>query len=447
MSKNINNNNAQNKRTNRSLYDDEDGPAHVLQTNDEDGTNKYKWENRFEKTWLTIDEDEHGLRPSNQEERNTRNRRLKTKDRDGILSQDQRVRRGMQRHLCLILDLSKTLSNQDLKPSRYQVLLQNVELFIKEFFDQNPISQLSIIITKNSKAEKISELSGNPLRHIQAMKDAIAMEGEPSIQNSLEVALSSLCYVPKYGSREALFIFSSLTTCDPSSLQKTIQSLKNESIRVSFIHMAAELYICKYIAEQTNGTSKVILNEEHFNESLMLKCQPPPTIGKTEAALVEMGFPQQITSTVPSPCICHEKMKYSGYICPRCGVKSCELPTDCQICNLSLVSSPHLARSYHHLFQVPLFNEVNWKELNKNVTCIGCLSSSEKSILSLFFSCPRCQEIFCLDCDLFIHESLHNCPGCENKLQNTNTNTNGKTNTNGNEITNGNGVYTDNKII
>ncbi|EGC33332.1 TFIIH subunit [Dictyostelium purpureum] len=419
MSRGTNNSSALNKRINKSLFDEEDGPVHVLQVGDEDGKSKYKWEKELEKSWLDIREDEHGLRVSVEKERSNRNRRLKSTNID-----IQRVRRGMQRHLCLVLDLSKTLANQDLKPSRYQVLIQNTEQFIKEFFDQNPISQLSIIITKNSKAEKISELSGNPQRHIQAMKDAIAMEGEPSIQNSLDVAISSLCYVPKYGSREVLFLFSSLTTCDPTDLAKTIQTLKQENIRVSFIHLAAELYICRHIAEQTNGTSKVILNEEHFLENLYSKCQPPPTIGKVEAALVEMGFPQQITSSVPSTCICHEKMKYSGYICPRCGVKSCELPTDCQICNLSLVSSPHLARSYHHLFPIPLFEEVNWKELNTNVTCYSCLTSSETSILSLFFSCPRCDQVFCLECDMYIHEALHNCPGCENNLNTINNHNN-----------------------
>ena len=28
------------------------------------------------------------------------------------------------------------------------------------------------------------------------------------------------------------------------------------------------------------------------------------------------------------------------------------------------------------------------------------------------FQCSTCHHLFCLDCDLFIHESLHSCPGC-----------------------------------
>jgi transcription factor Ssl1 len=56
----------------------------------------------------------------------------------------------------------------------------------------------------------------------------------------------------------------------------------------------------------------------------------------------------------------HKKIKSGaeGYICPRCKVNVCELPTECRTCGLTLVSSPHLARSYHHLFPVTPFDEV-----------------------------------------------------------------------------------------
>lgn len=31
---------------------------------------------------------------------------------------------------------------------------------------------------------------------------------------------------------------------------------------------------------------------------------------------------------------------------------------------------------------------------------------------SLRFQCPDCLNIFCSDCDEYLHETLHNCPGC-----------------------------------
>lgn len=44
-----------------------------------------------------------------------------------------------------------------------------LEDFIEEFFYQNPISQLGLIITRNKRAERISELGGNLKKHIKVI--------------------------------------------------------------------------------------------------------------------------------------------------------------------------------------------------------------------------------------------------------------------------------------
>jgi transcription initiation factor TFIIH subunit 2 len=54
----------------------------------------------------------------------------------------------------------------------------------------------------------------------------------------------------------------------------------------------------------------------------------------------------------------HKSLRREGYVCPQCGAKCCELPMECPVCGLTLVSSSHLARSYHHLFPLPLFQAV-----------------------------------------------------------------------------------------
>ena len=33
--------------------------------------------------------------------------------------------------------------------------------------------------------------------------------------------------------------------------------------------------------------------------------------------------------------------------------------------------------------------------------------------LGVVVRCGECKQLFCYDCDLYIHETLHNCPGCE----------------------------------
>lgn len=32
---------------------------------------------------------------------------------------------------------------------------------------------------------------------------------------------------------------------------------------------------------------------------------------------------------------------------------------------------------------------------------------------SIVVRCPDCRSLFCFECDAYIHEQLHNCPGCE----------------------------------
>lgn len=174
-------------------------------------------------------------------------------------------------------------------------------------------------------------------------------------------------------------------------------------------------------------------------------------------------------------------------MCPRCRSKVCELPADCPICGLKLISSPHIARSYHHLFPIPAFTELAGastslspetpsnqchscrrpliggglvavspalsalKKKNPETTIrislagltekaapsANTLSPAKQSSItsqqhpetigrrqsmmatkllvppeSQSYQCPSCLNVFCFECDLFIHESLHNCPGC-----------------------------------
>jgi hypothetical protein len=58
-----------------------------------------------------------------------------------------------------------------------------------------------------------------------------------------------------------------------------------------------------------------------------------------------------------------------------------------------------------------------------DVYCYGCLkglgvsqggsAAATGAQVGLVLRCGQCRQLFCYDCDAFIHESLHNCPGCE----------------------------------
>uniref|UniRef100_A0A1B6EUB8 General transcription factor IIH subunit n=1 Tax=Cuerna arida TaxID=1464854 RepID=A0A1B6EUB8_9HEMI len=333
----------------------------------------------------------------------------------------------MMRHLYLIIDSSEAMLDQDLKPTRQLCTNKLLEGFIEEFFDQNPISQMGMISTRNKRADKVSELAGNARKHLNVLQAQFSQpsqcSGEPSLQNALELAASSLKMLPSHASREVLIILGSLTTCDPGDINQTILLLKSHNVRVSVIGLAAEVRVCSALCRETGGTYSVVLDDRHFRDLLYQHVEPPPSAaaGSQEASLVKMGFPHhEMTegrSSSLTMCMCHidstsdaSKLKSGGYFCPQCRSKYCELPTECRVCGLTLVSAPHLARSYHHLFPVQAFVQLDLHSTDQR-HCYSCrvrFGGNEKYV----YSCGTCNRVFCLECDMFIHDTLHTCPGC-----------------------------------
>lgn len=274
-------------------------------------------------------------------------------------------------------------------------------------------------------------------------------------------------------SKEVLLIFGALFTSDPGDIHQTIDSLVKDEIKVKVIGLSAQVAICQELVNRTNHLPKgtisknygVIMNEYHFKE-LLMDCVIPLPIAEKEISqntskkgipLIKMGFPSKFqpnlsynlnnsnftidfpvlnashptegsvasnpSTTVQTNTIVNNHIV--GYQCPQCKNKVCNLPTICPVCGLMLILSTHLARSYHHLVPLAPFTEVPVASTYTSNHCNGCLllfpkgvkKSSEQSLESLTSSryrCMKCKQDYCIDCDVFIHETLHNCPGCEN---------------------------------
>jgi len=60
--------------------------------------------------------------------------------------------------------MSRAASMTDMRPNRGAMMIQILQLFVREFFDQNPLSHLSIMMLRNGRAERLTELSGSPVR-------------------------------------------------------------------------------------------------------------------------------------------------------------------------------------------------------------------------------------------------------------------------------------------
>lgn len=443
----------------------------------------YSWEDEYQRPWDIVKDDDEG-------------RSLETIIQSMIESRKKKImknpttpfQRGIIRTLVVIIDGSLIMSEKDLRPTRFSMMLSLLQDFIVEYFDQNPISQLGIVMMRNGVANLVSEVNGLPQYHLDKVRQLKSRQhnkyepkGDPSLQNALEMARSLLRY--NFGSnlndtknsKEILIIFGALFTSDPGDIHKTIDSMVKDEIKVKVIGLSAQVAICQELVNRTNNPSKsttfwstngnnygVIMNETHFRELLMDCVIPlPVTIETTvkdtnskEVPLIKMGFPLKIQPTVtsstsnlsvefPQLCACHPTQGDSntdpavgfgtrsvvGYECPQCNSKVCHLPTICPICGLMLILSTHLARSYHHLVPLGDYKEVPVNESYDSTYCYGCLlkfpsgikntkSDEDKSkmdtVTSSRYRCGKCKNDFCIDCDVFVHESLHNCPGCEN---------------------------------
>ncbi|KAL5699047.1 General transcription factor IIH subunit 2 [Ranunculus cassubicifolius] len=330
-----------------------------------------------------------------------------------------RIQKSLIRYLYVVLDFSKAAAEMDFQPSR---MAKHTEAFIREFFDQNPLSHIGLVILKDGVAHCLTDFGGSPDSHMKALMSNLESSGDSSLQNGLELVHGYLDNIPSYAHREVLILYFGLSTCDRGDIMETIQKCKKSKIRCSVVGLSAEIYICKYICQETGGSYTVAVDESHFKELLLEHAPPPPAIAEFAVSnLIIMGFPQRAAEGVISFGACHEEVKVGGgYSCPRCKARVCELPTECQICGLTLVSSPHLARQYHHLFPITPFDEVSalsMSNLSRSLprACFGCQQTLSLlgENLNLRVACPKCNQHLCLDCDIYIHESLHNCPGCE----------------------------------
>jgi len=537
--------------------------------------------------WHDVQEDDEGNILTNNSQLSLaaqiRRRRHRLASTD-LARSSKRLVRHMLRHVYLVLDLGRCSREKDpaLPPARtrLETTLSLASEFVSEFYDQNPLGHLGVVLCQDGEAEMLTSLGGSPKKHKLALGAALVTEmgkkggpdvgGEFSLQNGIEVAGRSLGYAPRYGSREIIVIMSSLATCDPGDiLGETLPRLLHASIRVSAVALQAEVHICKKLADATGGLAGVCLNTVHLRDLVMGHAIPPPVSaseqdlngGEDESNLqiqeqkvtcefVEMGFPSREGGDVPTlvhssggatkdrngdggvafainPATADDRRSNrlitfarTGYVCPRCKSRCSDLPSDCAVCGLRLILAPHLARTFHHLFPVRPFEELDEaevisKEANGNIRkeaelngnsgygrnglealpilsssaftplssisssnidsfmvsssshiidsqlgqnqlatpssktinigpsiianssdcdrcCFGCLkiigcrplTAAKKSNGSkkeegreegeaiLRFQCPECHNIFCPDCDAFLHETLHNCPGC-----------------------------------
>ena len=317
--------------------------------------------------------------------------------------------------------------------------------FVREYFYQNPISQLSLIVSRFDAADRLTELSGNPKNHEHKIDSILPpsdskSSGSCSLARIISLSTQILKHIPDYGHRELLIIFSSLRSCDPPhpyDIQSMLKIAIAQKIRISVICLVAEIYVCKKLALETGGTFSVAKDGYHLSMLLMSHTTPAPELRNKSTKttqFVYMGFPKRTFDNAPVYGYDGKQQALfsAAYTCPRCYTRTSEIPSQCNVCQIQLYSSSHIAKSYHHLFPVQNFielsvtlenidgkdkllamcNDKGEEKKNYHIKyCNGCLDMFPNDT-EIAFRCQNCQKTYCVSCDLFIHEHLHQCPNC-----------------------------------
>lgn len=152
-------------------------------------------------------------------------------------------------------------AEMDFRPSRMAVVAKHVEAFVREFFDQNPLSQIGLVTIKDGVAHCLTDLGGSPESHVKALMGKLECSGEASLQNGLDLVHGYLNQIPSYGHREVLILYSALNSCDPGDVMETVQKCKTSKIRCSVIGLTAEIFICRHLCQETGGSYSVALDE------------------------------------------------------------------------------------------------------------------------------------------------------------------------------------------
>lgn len=84
-------------------------------------------------------------------------------------------------------------TSYDMPPNRAVAITALARKFIAEFFDQNPLSQMSVLAMRHGRAYTLSEFSASLPVHLRCLEGSIDTGGAVSLQNMLDQACQVRC--------------------------------------------------------------------------------------------------------------------------------------------------------------------------------------------------------------------------------------------------------------
>lgn len=125
--------------------------------NDRDLNSIYKWEQNANRSWETVREDAAGNITVDASSRIENEKRRSHRAKEGRVTQS--IRRGLIRYLVVAMDCSAASAELDSAYRPYGCRLEATKAatqkFVIGFYDQNPISNLGLILTRDRVAGKL----------------------------------------------------------------------------------------------------------------------------------------------------------------------------------------------------------------------------------------------------------------------------------------------------
>ncbi|SBT82313.1 TFIIH basal transcription factor subunit, putative [Plasmodium ovale] len=371
----------------------------------EEITAKFTWEQDVERSWNLLVENNGILQHVNQENIEEKSKQKYKKN------QECSLRKGIFRHIIILFDMSSSMKERDFKPDRINVVLECVETFLKNFFFKNPVGHVGVVALKNSSAKLIQPFTSNADDILKSLvkERSMGLQGSPSLQEGLEIAHDLLIDMPLYGTKEILIMYGSIRTCDRKNILKITELIVKNNMYVNCISIAPEMHILKHICEKTNGIYKICTSKNILLNEINNIAETPLWMHGMEPQLIHICFPIKKKINTQIMCSCHNKLNTDTYICNFCNSYTCKIPAKCKVCGIHLISMHDLSHITNNLQGSPLFVEIK-NEKNDYSHCSSC----NQRLYDKVSQCTKCKNIFCLGCDIFIHEDLNQCPFCLN---------------------------------
>lgn len=129
------------------------------------------------------------------------------------------------RYVYLVIDNSIAITEKSLEPDRLRCTQKALKGFIHNYFRENPLSQLGIIVVK----DKVSELQVPLTASVKELEEGIdalnvfECKGDFSLQNGVLRAYHNLQGLPMHAHREIIVIMAAMTSVDFSNIFTTME--------------------------------------------------------------------------------------------------------------------------------------------------------------------------------------------------------------------------------